>query len=1284
VHIDISTMTSRNRGATRKRLGGINTEGGILGLIDGNSRHRPSLRQTTQKKRFMASPPYSPQSSSSSGSNDSVSATHTPPPKTVLFSTLAGSPQSDNEHSEEEEMSDLSIGTPQSSHERNVNDTPESDYSLKPLIFKEATDECADSGADYDESSNEEEEDDSQDDDDDDSQEDSNDGNESDVIDYENGYSPDSRASVNSDHDSQEDDSLDSIGLDDDDDSVEQEEASFEESDDEFVLEESSSDTEDEDLDADIVVDLPSKRQRGGQKQTRRQPATEPQANKSPLVAVKDHANVAETQNLENQDDETVQEEEESKTESSSALQENKSAVKENPRRKTTSRKSKAESSSALQENKSPVKEKPQRKTISRKIPVVANKSRNTQQKKDRTTNKDASSQQEKKASIYKESCDHVLPTEQELVVIAQVLEGVNLDDGDDDDDVVIAEVIVDGDADVNDDVLATVVVDDTTTETPQKDHDKSKHYSDRSYSDMDEEAASVQEESFEEQSNEEEDDGDEQFFSMNDEIEPAVSSESIAEPAVVVIHENETLQRGDSGNDAERVSADTSGFSDESSTLDVSSPSAGDKAFGGETEVDTVANALYEIPHTSPSIDDESSISTKKILVTGDFMIDALPSTENVSPVCSCTSCTSERSDSPIKMAVASMDYQSVKDVAKAVEQSPVQPPLPQKQEDIDKGNSVSPPVDKDKSSTHIATESSMVCSSTRDVDSNASEREKQVEVVTLLSPSGGDQIVSGVASKDTNEGSEEIENSHPKSSFVSISCVQDDAFDESVPIIAATKPNTDDHETRALAEPDRRPRLRRFRSEGSITRGKWGTGSKIGVGSFGVVRVGMNKKTGTLMAVKSISVSSAVMKDIQTEIDLLKSLDHINIVRYLGAETDEKNLHIFQEWVPGGSVTSLLHKFGPFSMQVIRVYLFQILSGLSYLHDNRILHRDIKGGNVLVSDAGVVKLADFGSSKRLVQQQIDGMETLTMRGTPYFMAPEVFEEKYGSKADIWSVGCVAFQMATGSPPWKGMGLTNPMSLFLHIKDTEGIPTYEWPNPDEDDTVRFKAMLERCFYRDPSLRPTAKELAADPFFTASEQSSSEDNQSRGLFSPGGDSISTWGTTRSPKPTPTRSSPASRPAGVTFGQASFLSPPLPTRIHQGSHRQDMISPLAPSPVFDASEWPSWARERLQDRKSPYKMRPESAGSCGLPPPSPSKLVDSLVANEGSSIVNPFRRKDRKSGDSSLGTADSLAVSEDSSIVNPFRRKGRTSGDSSLGSSLVGLDFVEEKSEEATD
>ena len=481
------------------------------------------------------------------------------------------------------------------------------------------------------------------------------------------------------------------------------------------------------------------------------------------------------------------------------------------------------------------------------------------------------------------------------------------------------------------------------------------------------------------------------------------------------------------------------------------------------------------------------------------------------------------------------------------------------------------------------------------------------------------------------------------------SVSCVRGKKEVNEASIVPVRSQPPNDGEPDELKGSSGQSRLRRFRSEGSIKRGKWGTGSKIGVGSFGVVRVGMNKKTGTLMAVKSITVSAAVMKDIQTEIDLLKSLDHINIVRYLGAETDGTHLHIFQEWVTGGSVTSLLHKFGPFSMQVVRAYLFQILSGLSYLHDNHILHRDIKGGNVLVSDAGIVKLADFGSSKRLVQQQQhDSMEHLTMRGTPYFMAVEVFEENYGSKADIWSVSCVAFQMATGSPPWKGMGLTNPVTLYLHIKDTEGLPSYDWSMIDQESITHFKALLEKCFRRDPSKRPTAKELFSDPFFTAAEQSSSEDNQSRGLFSPGCDSVSTWGSARSPG----RSPRAQSMRGVALGNASFLSPPLPTRINQGALPHEVISPLAPSPapIVDASEWPSWARARLKDRKSPYKMRPESEGSM-LPPSSPSRL------------------------------SDSLALSEDSSIVeNPFRRGARKSGDSSLGSSLVGLDFLEEKSQ----
>ena len=171
--------------------------------------------------------------------------------------------------------------------------------------------------------------------------------------------------------------------------------------------------------------------------------------------------------------------------------------------------------------------------------------------------------------------------------------------------------------------------------------------------------------------------------------------------------------------------------------------------------------------------------------------------------------------------------------------------------------------------------------------------------------------------------------------------------------------------------------------RREGSVQRGKWKLGSKIGSGAFGIVHMGMNTHTGALMAVKSIRMEHAVMKDVRREIDLLRSLKHKNIVLYHGAEMDAKYLHIFQEWVPGGSITGMLCKFGPFPVSVVRNYLAQILEGLAYLHSQNVMHRDLKGSNVLINDHGIVKLADFGASKRIESLQSDMMMSLTMRGS-------------------------------------------------------------------------------------------------------------------------------------------------------------------------------------------------------------------------------------------------------------------------------------------------------------
>ncbi|KAI2502446.1 protein tyrosine kinase [Fragilaria crotonensis] len=420
-----------------------------------------------------------------------------------------------------------------------------------------------------------------------------------------------------------------------------------------------------------------------------------------------------------------------------------------------------------------------------------------------------------------------------------------------------------------------------------------------------------------------------------------------------------------------------------------------------------------------------------------------------------------------------------------------------------------------------------------------------------------------------------------------------------------------------------------KKVRRDGTVRSGKWSLGSKIGTGSFGVVHVGMNTHTGQLMAVKSVELSPAAMKDVQVEVELLKSLSHINIVRYLGAERIAQTLHIFQEWVPGGSVTALLNKFGPFSAAVMRSYLSQILTGLTFLHENRILHRDIKGGNILISDDGIVKLADFGSAKRLAHQQSDMMESLTMRGTPYFMAPEVFEEHYNGKADIWSVGCVAFQMATGLPPWKVEGFSNPMSLFVHLRNSEGLPMLKWPENGpmrESEKAPFEEMLKRCFWRTANQRPTAQGLAADSFFSGASSSEEDASQNHGLFSPGGDSVSTFAT-KTPRG-------ADTPPLVKLPPRSpFLSPPMPRKI--GVINAVNVSPLDRSPKVDAKDWPSWARNQLKTESRSPSAQGEGAKT--------SPLMDSLAysADTSNIIANPFARTSQGQGRESLPTLAGL-------------------------------------------
>ncbi|KAI3755597.1 hypothetical protein L1987_55401 [Smallanthus sonchifolius] len=250
-----------------------------------------------------------------------------------------------------------------------------------------------------------------------------------------------------------------------------------------------------------------------------------------------------------------------------------------------------------------------------------------------------------------------------------------------------------------------------------------------------------------------------------------------------------------------------------------------------------------------------------------------------------------------------------------------------------------------------------------------------------------------------------------------------------------------------------------------------RWTRGHVLGCGSSATVSTAAST-TGEIFAVKSALVSQS--ETLQREQQFLSILNSPFIVAYKGCDITKEKINfmynLLMQYMPGGTVIDAIKRRDQARLNELQIsnYTRQILQGLVYIHSYGIVHCDIKGANLLVDESGV-KIADFGCAKWVG-------EDVPVRGTPMYMAPEVARgEGQGSAADIWALGCVVIEMATGDSPWSNVN--DPVSVLYKI-------AYSGESPDTPGVFSSQAkdFIGKCLIQDPKERWGAMELLKHPF----------------------------------------------------------------------------------------------------------------------------------------------------------------------------------------------------------
>ncbi|XP_033121668.1 serine/threonine-protein kinase 3-like [Anneissia japonica] len=249
-----------------------------------------------------------------------------------------------------------------------------------------------------------------------------------------------------------------------------------------------------------------------------------------------------------------------------------------------------------------------------------------------------------------------------------------------------------------------------------------------------------------------------------------------------------------------------------------------------------------------------------------------------------------------------------------------------------------------------------------------------------------------------------------------------------------------------------------------------------KLGEGSYGSVFKAMHKESGQVLAIKQVPVDTD-LQEIIKEISIMQQCDSPFVVKYYGSYFKNTDLWIVMEYCGAGSVSDIMRRRNKVLTEgEIATILQYTLKGLEYLHFMRKIHRDIKAGNILLNTEGHAKLADFGVAGQLTDTMA---KRNTVIGTPFWMAPEVIQEiGYDCKADIWSLGITALEMAEGKPPYADI---HPMRAIFMIP-TKPPPAFRNP---EKWTEEFTDFISKCLIKDPEERATATELLQHAFISS-------------------------------------------------------------------------------------------------------------------------------------------------------------------------------------------------------